>query len=554
MAFDAEGFRNAAKGKFTDAEIEEVISRETASKPTAVSPSNTTTNEAAPTQAAPTETAPSEFSYEGRNTPLQRIEAFNKKVASDTSNSLPSIDSDVAGGLGAAGLEYAIYRTLRDKPPPPPPPPAGTFTPPPPPPPGGAAPVNAPRREPTFDPLAPADMTMSAGEPILGEKLNNPPMYADDEQRTQRQQYQQRLDEIEKARSDARQGIVTQTPQPIAEVPPQAANPAVEQLKARVNAIPTPEASVPPVPTSAAEQTAIDALNGTTATETPPATNEPAPAPEGANAPVIPTQEQKATAEKVAKEKLTWPGLAEEKGPIRWMANTIGTVKDVKGSQAAFEIAKDKLEALGVDLSPTDIKTGKKVGGGLIPEGHAVLNDFYKTYTGEDLPKGGKILTEQKMKLFDAVKTHLEEAHANGNLKTLGKGAMAAAAVLGISGAVQAAMNGDTSKLKELGFDLGVSAIPIVGTAAAALTGTTLPPATLRSDAFAEVLNRPEVRQTLKTMQQTLSPADYNKARDKYLEKVSTFPQYATGRFAKPNILGAAPVNRNTLLPVAPPR
>tara|TARA_R110000868_G_scaffold41338_1_gene141397 strand:- start:51 stop:1682 length:1632 start_codon:yes stop_codon:yes gene_type:complete len=543
MAFDAEGFRNAAKGKFTDAEIEDVIARETVSKPTAVSPSNSITT---------TEIAPAEVAPAGRQTPLQRMETFNQKVAEEypATSYLPYLGSAAVGAAtvpliyGTYKAGKAIYNSLSDKM-------AGGQ-----PPSGGQPSSGSPMQK--IDP----DLTVSqkptgTPEPTFDWRSYSPTQTT---------------------------GEPTLNMQTLA--PEQAANSPIEQLKARLTAAPTiaPEAPVPPfvaledlpnppispvtpkvelapvdvvkptgeTPGIAAlkqalnpeEKIAIEKLTGTTS----------AVPLEGANAPVIPTEEQKATAEKVAKEKLTWPGLAEEKGPMRWMANTIGTVKDVKGSQAAFEIAKDKLEKLGVDLSPTDIKTGKKVGGGLIPEGHAVLNDFYKTYTGEDLPKGGKILTEQKMKLFDAVKTHLEEAHANGNLKTLGKGAMAAAAVLGISSAVQAAMNGDTSKLKELGFDLGISAIPVLGTAAAALTGTTLSPATLRSDAFAEVLNRPEVRQTLKTLQQTLPPADYNKARDKYLEKVSTFPQYATGRFTKPNILGAAPVNRNTLLPVAPPR
>ena len=546
MAFDAEGFRNAAKGKFTDAEIEDVISRETATKPTAVSPSNSITT---------TEIAPAEVAPAGRQTPLQRMEAFNQKVAEEhpVVSTLPYLAAGGAGAAAAAALYggakagKAIYNSLSDKM-------SGGQ-----PPGGGQPPSGSPIQkvepdlavsqkpggtpEPTFDWNAytqkPAETipTTQTVDPI--QAMKSKLLASDTQEQFIQRQFGPRYNTnpTEPAFFPVKPDVPPVGPETPPVAPVLEEHPDLKGLTAQHENL---------------NNLIQDTLKLNEQGSVAPTTS--AAPPEGANAPAIPTEEQKATAEKAVKEKLTWPGLAEEKGPMRWMANTIGTVKDVKSSQAAFEIAKDKLEALGVDLSPTDIKTGKKVGGGLIPEGHAVLNDFYKTYTGEDLPKGGKILTEQKMKLFDAVKTHLEEAHANGNLKTLGKGAMAAAAILGISSAVQAAINGNTSKLKELGFDLGISAIPVLGTAAAALTGTTLSPATLRSDAFAEVLNRPDVRQTLKTMQQTLSPADYNKARDKYLEKVSTFPQYATGRFAKPNILGAAPINRNTLLPVAPPR
>jgi hypothetical protein len=253
------------------------------------------------------------------------------------------------------------------------------------------------------------------------------------------------------------------------------------------------------------------------------------------------------------KTKLTWPGLAEESGPLRWTANTLGTTKDVKGSQAAFEMAKDKLTALGVDLAPVNPETGKKTGGGLIPEGHAALNDFYQTYTGESLPKGGKIESEQKLKLYDSLKTHLEEAHANGTLKNLGRGALAAASVLGISEAVKAAQRGDNSKLAELGFDLGISAIPLLRAAATALMGTNAGVPTVRSEPFAEVLNRPGVRQVLQNMSKTMSPSEFNVARDQYLSKLSSFPEYNSSRFTKPAIGSTQAINRTTLLPVAPP-
>lgn len=116
MAFDAEGFRSAAKGKFTDAEIEQIIARETQSNPTETSP---TASQTAPAEVAP----PADFSFEGRKTPLQRVEAFNQKIAEDhpVASTLPYL---AAGGAGAAALATlyggakagkAIYNSLSDK-------------------------------------------------------------------------------------------------------------------------------------------------------------------------------------------------------------------------------------------------------------------------------------------------------------------------------------------------------------------------------------------------------------------------------------------------------
>jgi hypothetical protein len=279
--------------------------------------------------------------------------------------------------------------------------------------------------------------------------------------------------------------------------------------------------------------------------------------PEGVKTGVAATPEQIATAEKTAKPKLTWPGLAEETGPLRWTANTLGTTKNIPGSQAAFEMAKDKLLELGVDLSPVDPTTGKKSGGGLVPEGRTALNNFYKTYTGEELPKGGKIETDQKMKLFESLKTHLEDASAKGQLKNLGRGALVAASILGISEAVKAAQGGNYGKLAELGFDLGlsaISAIPYIGTALTALTGTNAGAPTLFSDPLTKELDRPGVRQQLQSMLKTMSPSQFNVARDQYLSKISQFPEINAARVTKPIIGSSRPLNPNTLLPVPPPR
>jgi hypothetical protein len=123
-----------------------------------------------------------------------------------------------------------------------------------------------------------------------------------------------------------------------------------------------------------------------------------------------------------------------------------------------------------------------------------------------------------------------------------------------VPNALLAAQQGNYGKLAELGFDVGTSAIPGIGTALTALTGTSAGAPTLRSDPYAEVLNRPGVRQTLQSMSQTMSPSQFNVARDQYLSKISQFPEINTARVTKPIIGSSRPLNPNTLLPVPPPR
>jgi hypothetical protein len=119
---------------------------------------------------------------------------------------------------------------------------------------------------------------------------------------------------------------------------------------------------------------------------------------------------------------------------------------------------------------------------------------------------------------------------------------------------VNAAQRGDKGPLLETAFDVGVGAIPVVGTAAQAMMGTNVGAPTVRPEPFAEVLQRPGVRQVLQNMSQIMSPSEFNAARDEYLSKVSSFPEYNSLRFAKPMIGSNQPINRRTLLPVAPPR
>jgi len=133
------------------------------------------------------------------------------------------------------------------------------------------------------------------------------------------------------------------------------------------------------------------------------------------------------------------------------------------------------------------------------------------------------------------------------------------AIVAGIGGAIVAmsdvakAARGDTSGLKESAFNVALGAIPEVNVAAQALMGTNVGAPTVRSEPFADVLQRPGVKEVLQNMSQTMSPAEFNVARDQYLAKLSSFPEYNSLRFTKPMIGSTQAINRRTLLPVAPP-
>jgi hypothetical protein len=138
--------------------------------------------------------------------------------------------------------------------------------------------------------------------------------------------------------------------------------------------------------------------------------------------------------------------------------------------------------------------------------------------------------------------------------------------VAGIAGAVMAmsdvanAFNssvrtGNAGPLMETAFDIGISAIPGVRAAATGLTGSTLQSGKLFKEDrdYSEVLNRPGVRQVLDNMSKIMTPDQFNVEADKYLSKLSSFPQYNSSRFIKPAIGSTQPINRTTLLPIAPP-
>lgn len=141
-----------------------------------------------------------------------------------------------------------------------------------------------------------------------------------------------------------------------------------------------------------------------------------------------------------------WPGGAE--GSAVQLFG--GTKKNfTPESQAAVEMFK---EFVGGPLSMPP--TGGTIN--QIPE----ASKFYEKYTGEPLPRNAegkltRIPEEQMQKLHSGIRSELEQAVNGNKLGTLGKGAMAAAALLGLTGAVQAAQKGDFGPLRQAGFDIG---------------------------------------------------------------------------------------------------
>ena len=167
-------------------------------------------------------------------------------------------------------------------------------------------------------------------------------------------------------------------------------------------------------------------------------------------------------------------------------------------------------------------------GGGLHPEQQSHFNRFASERLGiplkeGKLPENFKWTTENRNQLAASVQSELEQHAKAGTLGKLGKGALAAAAVLGISSAVQAAQKGDFGPLKEAGFDIGLSAIPhpLVQAVSTGLTGTTLQPGTLPVAPYQSfernVLGRKGVKEQLAKLTEGKTGAEYNAIRDQYL-------------------------------------
>lgn len=141
-----------------------------------------------------------------------------------------------------------------------------------------------------------------------------------------------------------------------------------------------------------------------------------------------------------------WPGGAE--GSAVQLFG--GTKKNfTPESQAAVELFKDFVGG-PLTMPPT---------GGTINQIDQA-SKFYEKHTGQPLPRNAegkmtRIPEEQMQKLHAGIRTELEDAVKGNKLGTLGKGAMAAAALLGLTGAVQAAQKGDFGPLRQAGFDIG---------------------------------------------------------------------------------------------------
>lgn len=123
------------------------------------------------------------------------------------------------------------------------------------------------------------------------------------------------------------------------------------------------------------------------------------------------------------------------------------------------------------------------------------------------------------------------------------------AMVLAVADAAHAAGEGDYSKTQAL----PLAAVPGVGAGLGLYHGEAgAPTITQRDDA----LKRPEVRKTLETLKQTLSPAEYEKAARQYLNKVGSFSGMTDRERLMADIQSPYRQlpSRNTLLPVAPPR
>ena len=87
---------------------------------------------------------------------------------------------------------------------------------------------------------------------------------------------------------------------------------------------------------------------------------------------------------------------------------------------------------------------------------------------------------------------------------------------LSVADAAFASSKGDTST----GGDVLLGAIPGVGPALGLYHGEAGTPTAYQKNPD---LQRPEVRQTLEKLKQTLSPVEYEKAANKYLNKVGSF-------------------------------
>ena len=238
-----------------------------------------------------------------------------------------------------------------------------------------------------------------------------------------------------------------------------------------------------------------------------------------------------------AEEKLKWPGK-ETPGAERWTLGQIGASREnyTKKHAAAIELLKDRTNGI---LTATH-----DGGGGLVEQ--QKLSDLVQHYTGKPIPskEGGgfaRIPKEQVAELHAGILSELQDAVKGGKLQSLGKGAMAAAALLGLTSAVQAAQKGNLAPLGEAGFDIGIGALggPAVMAGQMAMTGQTLasgmtPKGQKEYQNRQEILSRPGVQEQLKylnVLNPNLSTADFNKRVDAYLATNPNAPKTKLQQF-----------------------
>lgn len=250
---------------------------------------------------------------------------------------------------------------------------------------------------------------------------------------------------------------------------------AYEQQKSGVvGATPPPPVSPAPVaPASAPAATPAASVAPTAPPVAPPAAPAPQPAvvqpanvistgptPEAVAAPIEKAAEVKeVTTPKKAKTEPKIPKpefFKNAPSAERWMYGSMTKYMDQPASaQAVVARAADYLpEGTKFEMQPGG------EGGGIHPEQKQHLNRFVSEQLGVPLkdgklPEDFKFTTENRNKLAASVQSELETHAKAGTLGKLGKGALAAAAILGITEAVQAAQKGDFGPLREAGFNIG---------------------------------------------------------------------------------------------------
>jgi hypothetical protein len=393
MAFDAESFRKEAKGKFTNAEIEAVIARETAG-----------------------------------------VKPLTEEPTKQETQVAPAYDwlKPAAGGLAAGGALLggkAIYDSLKDK-------------------------VNATaqtRIEPSLD----VSTRPALGEPTLDMQALTP----------NQAPVAPTIEELK-----AKFGLPSTPEVPVVQAPVAQA-PVVQPSVAPVETVqplklsewaagaqPTTPVAPPVSPAQTpAEQAAIEKLTTTT----------PVAAPEGANAPAIPTEEQKATAEKAVKEKMPLFSDADKKAFTSEQRSVLQHMQYGQKPEEAKALLRHFENTLpeGVKLSygtyPEDVfnEAGKKIktagtSKGGFPEPKQNLLNFWNEALGTSHGMNEKGNFDYKPTAEDVSKAHsywsdkLKNASSPAEIANAQKGFASLGALASLAGVSLAAL-GAMSAYKE---------------------------------------------------------------------------------------------------------